>query len=454
MARSGLAVLLLSVLPSCSSTTVPVTDAGFPIRFDTSKWTGVVDDATLSWLIELRKAQLGESADLDGDGVRELLVTHTAQGTTRWVSQPFQVEFRVEQFPDGRRVHELNYENAGYFAEKAEFGVLPFQAVFSYDKDTNNKIERRITRSLELDGGLLWVEEVDAKETGVWVESQRWATPQWADQSGSGGDGCEGTANMPDGKAGFGENVPAINILETGEAGCNFQRKLKLGVALNCFRERLKCLDKMNPTLRNNIASHLVSDPWAMGCSNTCTGRAASTLPRVGSLPAKTNFAPSFIDTASQKDLCAVLMHESMHMAEVGYNPVDHDKNNDDVIYSCARYCAGCSTRSPRQPPPTPNQDCAACAANASKARVCGEKKQWQTISYTYGTCAGGFVNPLCSDWKAPVRTDCNGKNPVEDAAAGCCNMCPANSNNTIKPCTNVQMPMSDSCNMTAPECL
>ena len=154
----------LLLLASACSSTVPTTDAGFPIRFDTSKLKGFVNDETLDWLVELRKAQLGESADLDGDGIRETTVTHTPQGTTRWVSQPFHVAFQVERFPDGRRIHQIGYQNAGYFAEETEFGTQPFQALFKYDKNLNNKFDRRITRSLQTDGGLLWVEEVDPLE--------------------------------------------------------------------------------------------------------------------------------------------------------------------------------------------------------------------------------------------------------------------------------------------------
>lgn len=68
MTQFGPAACLCLVLGSSCSSPVPVTDAGFPIRFDTSSWSGLVDNETLNWLIELRKAQLGESADLDGDG--------------------------------------------------------------------------------------------------------------------------------------------------------------------------------------------------------------------------------------------------------------------------------------------------------------------------------------------------------------------------------------------------
>lgn len=446
--------MLLVFAVGCSST-VPLTDAGFPVRFDKSKFKDITDDETLDWLFELRKAQLGESADLDGDGVRETTVTRTPQGSTKWVSQPFHTAFQVEHFPDGRRVHQLFYENAGYMAQQAEFGTQPFQALFSYDSNTNNKFERRITRSLETDGGLLWVEEVDAMEKGTWVETQRWATPQWHDQSGSGGDGCQGTANMPLEIGLFEENVPGITILDSlqnSTVGCDTMRTAKLGAALRCFRERLKCLDRVNPTLRNNVASHLATDEWQLGCNNTCPGRNATSLPRNGGVPAKTNFSASFIDNATPSDLCSIVMHEAMHVAEVDYNPTDHDTNGDDQIYACSRYCADCNTRR-HGATQTPNTDCATCAPTAAKKRACGLKTQHETVIYGMGICAGGFVNPACSDWKAPVSRDCNGGSPVSRPEAGCCNACPANSNNTIKPCAATLPMPTDTCSMKAPEC-
>ncbi len=253
-------------------------------------------------------------------------MTHTTQGTTRWVSRPFHVTFEVELFPDGRRVHQIGYENNFYFAESNEFGPAPFQAVFSHDKNLNNKFDRRITRSLETDGGLLWIEEVDPTEKGLWVESQRWGTAQWADQAGSGGDKCNGTANIEDESVFLAKNVPGVKILTSGASACDLKRSSKLGAAMNCVRKRLDCIDRMNPTLRNNVDSHLSTDGWAIGCNNLCPDRDASTVARIGDIPAKTNFNGNTIDTVTSDELCSLLMHESMHMAETAYNPKDHDQ--------------------------------------------------------------------------------------------------------------------------------
>jgi hypothetical protein len=76
-----------------------------------SQWTDAGLDAdALAYLTEISKAQHGQSADLDGDGYRELTVTHSPDGTTQWVSLPpgrSIPDFIVTAFSDGRRKYEV-----------------------------------------------------------------------------------------------------------------------------------------------------------------------------------------------------------------------------------------------------------------------------------------------------------------------------------------------------------
>lgn len=440
----------------CAPTTTPppVLPDGGSARFDVSQWRDVVDEPTLRFLIELTKAHRSESADLDGDGERELTVYRTPDGVTHWVWAPGGiVAFEVDRAPDGTETRRLAFENYAYWAEVDVFQPNG-DAVFQFDSRNANRFDRRITRTVVDDTTFQWVEErVDG---GAFVQTDAWQSTRWADQGGTGSDGCKGTRNMPTEFGPFADNVPGIFFVDDGEAaGCSLEEKVKLGKAMQCLKERLDgCLDRINSTVRNRLASRLATDEWQLGCDNPCPGRDATSQPRFGNIAAQTNFSKGALMNASPEELCALLIHEGLHMAESPHDPRAHDLQGKDEIYACAHYCGGCTSRGPANPRPTPNQDCATCAANDAKRRACGVKRQREAVGQGPSVCTGGLGTLMtpCPDWQAPVSRDCNDK-PIGDpeTSAGCCTMCPPNAMTNSKPC-NPSTP-TDSCSMKAPEC-
>jgi hypothetical protein len=455
-------LLIWTALLGCSTGMRPtgLPDGGVDpfARFDVSSWQGAMDEPTLRFVVELKKAHRGESADLDGDGIRELSAFHTVDGATHWVWQPeYFPSFEVVRAADGTVTRTIDYENYNYPSEVDVFSADAGGALFQLDDNNDGVFDRRITRTTDpVDGGYLWVEEdTDGGPRGVFMERARWVSDRWADQMGSGSDHCNGTSNMPTEIGLFAENVPGITAIDTGAAGCSLMQKAKLGKAVDCMKKKLECLSRTNPAMRNRLVSRLATDEWQFGCNNPCPGRDATTNARVGDLAAQTNFSSNVLN-ASDDYLCSIVIHEALHMAESPYNPADHDANGNDEIYSCARYCAGCVSGGPNSAGRTPNMDCAVCAGTSdSKRRACGVKRQVQPVGPGYSVCTGGLgtLMTACPDWHAPVEQDCNGKQIGQpNISAGCCNMCPANAATNSKPC-GAPPPPTDTCSMKAPEC-
>ena len=64
------------------------------------------------------------------------------------------------------------------------------------------------------------------------------------------------------------------------------------------------------------------------------------------------------LDSLTEAETCTTVRHELMHFAKVPME--EHHDDGCDAIYACARFYTTGTQIGPAQPPPTPNEDCAA----------------------------------------------------------------------------------------------
>ncbi len=454
---SLVAVLVLGcsgVRPAPDSGTPPVD----PSPIDLSQWQGLgldPDGGTLELIAELTKAYRGEAADLDGDGVRELSVLRRADGSRVITSTVGgNVEFTVEPV-DGGLTYTYYYRNYAYPPLVDTY--YPDRRVTLWDADLNYRFERRLTQR-DVDAGVVEV-VTEVIDGGAFVVAQVWQGLKTTDQESHRDAlfGCDGNSNFP-------ESFPAalatsVSFSDAAGVSCDPMQRSKLAQALQCAKDKLKgCMAENNPTLASRIKSHLVTDQVLLGCGNPCGGKYASTTPKSETSAARMNFAKMYVDNYDSTKLCALLLHELAHVAEVGFSD-DHDDGLDEV-YACANYCGGCQHLGPYGSPPTykhtaptDNENCARCGQTESERRKCGTR-----IKKTMGACVSNYTlchaglggNALCESCGNLETKDCVDKE-VAPIRFDCC-ICPSTHPNNDKMCPTNAME-TDTCNVPPPAC-
>lgn len=452
MMRARWAVLLVGAVAACSSGGNKPVDGGVAVNpetvapIDVSQWNGI-DAGALDFLVELNKARRGESADLDGDGLRELTVFRRADGTQVWVLEnngPVPA-FMVEQFPDGHRKLQFWYSNFATPVLIEE--VYADKRVSLFDDNHDLKYEKRVTETWPDDENVQAIEEADAGTT--WAETRRWTRPLEADQGSS---GCSGLSNFNAAD----ESPPSMPAFSNQTAvECSEDQKKKLGRALDCAKNRLDCLGRSNPVVASQLKAQLATNDLYIGCGNPCANKLATTRRGFLGGPGRMNFNGTRLNTWDDPDTCTILMHEMMHAADVHQDDM-HDMGKD-TIYSCSRYCGGCTHVGPfgaGNPAPSSNEDCARCAASESERRKCGVKRDLEGgACSTNAICHGTLgTNLACSTCENLQEKDCLGSK-IGAPFFNCCQSCPATAMRlNDKPCPG-PLKASDTCMMKPPEC-
>jgi hypothetical protein len=454
------AALLASLLTACGSGSTA--DAGYvnpdtvkPI--DVSQWEGLVDAGTISYLVELGKAKRCESADLDGDGVRETLCVRSPDGTQTWIQENNGAvpDYKIEHFADGRVLFTYWYQN--YSAPVILDEEFPDgHRVTLFDWNHDLKFERRIDESPD-GGDIEATEYLDAGPSdagpGGFVVSRRWVRPAARDQGQV--PMCNGTANFPTVTGWWqGGSPPEFAVVD--KVACTATQQQKLAAAFECAKTKLKCVGRVNETVKKQVEAHLLDDDLRYGCNNPCGDALATTLPSVFGSKAETNFNGTRLNGWTADQTCSTVLHELMHMAKVeeGGNHPD----GTDRIYSCARYCTGCidfgGVFGGMDPPfPSDNLDCVRCAETATEKAKCGIKKELKAgPCSTLALCHGGIgINKACTGCENLVTNDCEGTQ-LRSPELNCCTQCPPDALTNDKVCPGPFQP-SDTCMSKPPEC-
>ncbi|MBK7860025.1 MAG: hypothetical protein IPJ65_15660 [Archangiaceae bacterium] len=450
-----LSLLVVSAACSNRSGTLPdggdEPDGGGPVvpRIDLGGWSVLpeVDGGTKEFLVQVAKAQLGQAADLDLDGLNEVTVAHLPDGTTRWMIQGAggHRAAMVERSATHQRV-TIYFQNAGIPVE-IEDSETTGDRVVQYDADHNRTFERVRTEHPVDDGGIEVVEQAVLTDGGF-LELARFTLPVSADQGAA--TGCKGADNIPSDNLLIG-GTKGIELQTSGPAACNPTQTTKLNDALQCARDRLKnCVQQSNPELANRVQAALASKSLKVGCGNPCGGADASTEEGFWNSAARMNFNPNSLMTLTPDQLCAVTMHELSHYAGVPRD--DHHDDGEDPIYNCARYCAHCVARGPSSG--SASKDCVRCASYDGARRACGLDRKLENIECpSLALCHGGIgVNMSCTTCDGIVDYDCNGKKLPGVGFFSCCQACPTDANRVNdKPCPALSA--SSTCGMMPAGC-
>ncbi len=457
--RNALFAVVTSLLWACGGGGLPdggVINPDTIAPIDVKQWEGLVDAGTLRYLTELGKAQRGESADLDGDGIREILSLRSADGTQTWIQETNggAPDFKIEKFADGRIRYWYWYGSSGQPAILDESFGSENRRVTLFDSNHDSKFERRVDE-LRVGDNVEATEYLDAGSTDGgpqgFIVARNWVRPASSDQ-GTGT--CNGNSNFPSQRI-FGEGS-SPGFSDTPAVSCSPAQRTKLAAGLECARKRLECVGRSNPTIKKEVEAHLITDILRYGCNNPCAGALASTLGAWGINAAITNFNGPRLDSWTPEQTCTTVLHELMHAAKVSQGPSHED--GIDPIYACARYCAGCIQFGGAFSAgsfPSANMDCVRCSEDPMEKKRCGVKNELITSSKCAGLplCHGGIgVNSLCETCQNLESKDCEGT-ALGVPFFNCCQTCPANAIRlNDKPCPGPIMP-SDTCSTKPPEC-
>jgi hypothetical protein len=198
------------------------------------------------------------------------------------------------------------------------------------------------------------------------------------------------------------------------------------------------CLSATNPRMANAMMETLAGGAdldVSCGIASGCGNLAAADRCRWGICPSpdddrnRISFNPDALGY-DDKDLCSLVLHEFLHIAGEGFEP-GHDEGVDRV-YSCGRYCAGCSNVA-KGAPASSNVDCARCAETEAQKKQCGYKEEVTDgecgSDAPWGICHGGLACLLgrCETCRSIEVQNCEGE-PIS-ARFNCCAGCPSDCN-------------------------
>jgi hypothetical protein len=473
--KLGLLTLMLVIITSCTPV-MSMNDAGVldtPVPLpDLSQWeeaadAGVIDQKTVWLMGQYARAQQGQSVDLDGDGDLDLIQTTSPEGVRKAVRMSsthyYYKDWQREVWPDGRILFQIDRDYDDKFDVVTET-FADGKRVTREDRDLNDKFELRTTalRNAANDGWEV-VEEKDATEKGIWVETRRY---QASDVNAQGQGTCDGTKFTPEPDwirevvagpplAIYVRNPQSTAPLDANS--CTVSQTMRLLQAYSCAFERLGCLRRSNVRIAAQLEHRFTQkNPVGVLCGNPCPNVSAQTASQSAIATNgfdRTVWRNEEIDLLTEDERCGIALHELIHTAGSFIDLTSH-KDGIDQIYSCARYCGRCVNRpNPQQVSRT--QDCMACAETVAERRRCGSKEIQVEATSTLALCHGSIgVNKACTSYKGIVEADCKGF-PFSITSSPrnlCCASCPIDADRfNDKPCVSPPQ-LSENCS-SPPEC-
>lgn len=458
--RPMLAVALLVAASGCSPVRADDFDAGgVKLPPDLTEWKDSADAETLRVLEGYARTRRYESADLDGDGRLDIIVTRDPDTTVRWRSQPSgaSAAWVLEQRPDQTRVLSLDVEADGFF--ELVRTEVPVAGTLTTTRDTNQnqRYDWRRREARTPAGDFDVVEENDPLENGQWQETRRFVVPAVLGQGS--GSACVGLSDYfpgwsPVPQFGSSEDLAAstsIHFVDGAPAACDPARRGKLKAAYACAIGRFrKCLTHANAIMASALDSTLASGSLYVGCNNPCSE--ANTVGRVLLNPPKTNWGPQLLDALTPNEACGVALHELLHWAGVPSDP-GHDQGLD-ATYACGRYCGNCMHHGPGSSGTSSNVDCARCAGTSAEKARCGVEQKPQSVPCpARDICTGALMgNKHCLSCQGIKDYDCSGA-PLDRAPTyECCEVggCPTGYKNNEE-CVGTAA--TNTCSAKPPEC-
>jgi hypothetical protein len=421
-----------------------------------------------SLLERFSRLRRGEPVDLDGDGRAESSLTMNSDGTRAFSSDQDgegTPEFVLTVRPDGTSLL-LDKNRDGMSDEETTVtsSDTTQRRVSQVDEDLDGRPDHRYTWVVERAtlARQQYTAEEDLSESGTYTPVSSLTLMTTKDQSG---DDCEGSDGFPS----DGDEVqpfPGSPTVITGSSpgACSGADASSIAQAVDCaLTKGALCLANTNTRQYNSLMAAAFGQgtmPLDIGCGNSCAGKLAAT--RGWSAPWFTNSTLNINPTEWNKldsaGKCNIMLHELLHWAG-DQGSADHNSRSgkgDDEVYSCGRYCGGCSNAG-HGSPSNSAIDCAKCADTPERKAKCGAKSEFKT-----GSCNGELAG-LCHAGLACVSANCETCGQIEkkscddkplDTEITCCATCPSNCNRSNdQPCNGAPQLM-DTCNgQTPPFC-
>jgi hypothetical protein len=418
------------------------------------------------WQEEAKKLQRGEPSDLDLDGVADYFSEPLPDGgRMEWadLDGDGQAESVLLRDADGNEREESDANEDGII-EKVRVLTKgpPGQLTVTEDTDWDGRLDKRTTVTFGETSRHVKVES-DPDGDGVFTLVSEEEQPPYMYQGAP--TACDEMADFPKNDLGPPMRViaessngqPRVFVPVDGQhkGRCSPERANKLAETFSCARKKnIGCIRKTNQDLFKEVARAMGLATVAMACGNPCQGRPAVTTDSRQAI----NFNTTVLDALDETATCAMVLHEFLHVAGLGYDRKTHDPGIDRT-YSCARYCTGC-TRVPSPaitPWPTPNQECTRCAGTPDEKRQCGYKEKFENVacepSYTW--CHNGFDNYPCDTCQGTRQYECDDTRLPDSPTNLCCLTCPPGSEDsrTDVKCTGTSPALKNTCSQKTAFC-
>ncbi|MDB4988578.1 MAG: hypothetical protein JWN04_3756 [Myxococcaceae bacterium] len=439
-------------------------DGGAPDAF------GFEPSAELTKLLtQFALLRAGQPADLDGDGRPETELVKNGDGTSTFSSDQDgegTPEFQLTVDPKGSSSMLVDTNRDGMTDEAVHVTVTDttHTRVAQVDDNLNGKPDHRYTWTTNKATIALqaYAEETDLNETGSFSGPGVVNLTTTKDQAGS---GCEGSDGFPSGGDGY-QPFPSSPTIKSGSSpgSCSAADTSSIAQAVDCaLGKGALCLASTNTREYNSLMAAALGTgtmPLDIGCGNACAGVIAAT--RGWGSPWFTNSTMNInagewnkLDSAGK---CNIMLHEMLHWAG-DQGSSDHNSESgagDDAVYSCGRYCGGCS-HAGHGSSNNSATDCAKCSDSPGRKEKCGVKSDFKT-----GPCNGELAG-LCHSGLACISANCETCGQLEkktcddqplETQATCCATCPSDCNKSNDlPCKGSPQSMDTCTDQTPPYC-
>ena len=460
-----------AVVPDLDGAPPPVEGAaidGSPVAVDGStadSFDYQVSAELASLLARFTSLRAGQPADLDGDGRADTEFTVSSDGSRVWSS---------DQDGDGTPEFLLTRkaQSSSVLVDKNHDGMSDEEIVVTVtdstqkrvaevDEDLDGKPDHRYTWVTDRAtlASQTYTVETDATGSGTYTPVNTVTLTTTKHQTG---DACEGSDGFPSDGDDY-QPFPGSPTIKTGTTlgACSKSDASSIAKAVDCALSKgALCLANTNTRQYNSLMAAAFGEgtmPLDIGCGNSCSGVLAST--RGWSAPWFTNSTlnvnPSEWNKLDSAGKCNIMLHEMLHWAG-DQGSADHNEKSgagDDEVYSCGRYCGGCS-QAGHGSPKNSAVDCAKCADTPERKERCGVKTDYKT-----GPCNGELAG-LCHAGLACVAGNCETCGQIEkkscdakplDTEVTCCATCPSSCNRSNDlPCNGAPQLM-DTCNSQTP---
>lgn len=465
---------LIAAVILCISISCADSDKVSNVNIDSNQ----IDDGNVTFppeLVDLEnkiaQAQKGIPVDFNNDGIEDFQISMFENGETfiEIFSPEGNVHYQKLISKSGEYViyQDVNKDGMTDYSETLEF--FP-QRIISYsDLNFDGFPEERYTVTFDEEQELLYIlKEHGETSTGdyIIVSEKKENVNGFLDKN---------LQKVFDRKISIGPvDIKWEDCTTTGDKNVAFSNGLEIAAAVSCaLSVGLGCLEVTNNAFYGRLIDLITSGKTlTIACNDPDDSELnplAWTPDTIGlllyALDIRKNYAEIMfnrltIDSYAQNHtadsgMCNVFIHELLHVVQREI-PEGHDEFAIDRIYSCGRYCSGCS-QTLKNAPDDPHADCLRCAQTIAEKETCGYFERTESIERNdeAGVCHSGLgcILGACEKSRHISVMTCEEKifkefspeeaksNQIYESTFICCEECPDYCDSTNDyPCYDIEL--------------